>query len=316
MSSETENYMAETSIGVDPRQSFDGSSRTLGSSRYSPRRSESSFEENYIRVTEFEENSPHDSTPVRPMIRIAPLSETDSCHDWDDVDEKSNGNFDESCKVVRCIGSEELIPKVYVESYGSSPDTKIRVPSAAVFHDDHRESPLEYTSPESKEMNEHNKVVQEPLKEDREMETPLKEDETGKLPLKEQLEPKDSTEDDYVLTSPQNFKLPKSRSCNEGIHATWLDKLEQNTPPNGDESYYTGRPPVLPIKSCTFNYGVDIEKGTVDQNSNEPEKKMLIEEEDTSITNSLTSTTKAPTEGQDDKQVDDTHVSLFMFNTN
>ncbi|KAI3704520.1 hypothetical protein L1987_74742 [Smallanthus sonchifolius] len=311
ISSETENYMAETSIVVDPRQSFDGSIRTLGSSRYSPRRSESSFEENYIRVTEFEENSLADSTPVRPMIRIAQSSESDSCHDWDDIDEKSTGNFQELCKVVRCIGSEDSVPRAYVESYCSSPDTKIRVSAEVVFHDDQSENPLELTSLEStleEETNAHNKVVQLPLKEDEEVETPLKEDEAGKPPLKELLESNGSNEDDYVLGFPQSFKLPKSRSCNEGIHATWLNKLEYNTPPNGDENYYTGRPLSFPIKSCTFNYGVEFEKGTVDHNSNEPENKILTEE-DTSITNSSISATKEPTEAPNDKQADDTQIT-------
>ncbi|XP_076909195.1 kinesin-like protein KIN-7E isoform X2 [Bidens hawaiensis] len=292
---ESDNYMAETSTVVDPRRSFDGSIRTLGSSRYSPRRSESSFEENYIHVTEFEENSPPDSTPIRPMIRIAPPSETDSCHDWDDVDEKSNGNYEESCKVVRCIGSDKLVPKAYVESCCSSPDIKIRVASEPMFQDDHNMSP---ESCVEEELNEHNKVVQLPLKKDTETKTetdtpfkedePLKEDETVKSPSKE---------DDYELAIPQNFKLRKSRSYNEGIHATWLNKLELNTPPNGDENCYTGQPLVFPIKSCTFNYGVESEKGTVGNNSNdnEPEKKILIEEE--------------PTEAQNDKQVDhDTQI--------
>ncbi|KAJ0770861.1 putative plus-end-directed kinesin ATPase [Helianthus annuus] len=284
---EAESYMPETSIVVDPRQSFDGSVRTLGSSRYSPRRSESSFEENYIPVTEFEENenSPTDSTPIRPMIRIAQSSEeTDSCHDWNDVDEKSNGSFQELCKVVRCIESEEITPKAYVRSYCSSPDTKIRVSSETVCRDDHGASPLEDMSPEScvdEEMNADNKVVLT-------VETPLKEDETGIPPLKEQLELNGSIEDDYVLGFPQSFKLPKSRSCNDGIHATWLNKLEHNTPPNGDES--------LPIKSCTFNYGVEFEKGIVDHNRNEPEKKLLKEE---------------PSEAQDDKQVDDTQITTM-----
>ena len=50
-----ETYMIpETSIMVDPRHSFDGSIRTIGSSRHCPRHIKSSFEENYIRVTEFE----------------------------------------------------------------------------------------------------------------------------------------------------------------------------------------------------------------------------------------------------------------------
>ncbi|KAK9071435.1 hypothetical protein SSX86_010005 [Deinandra increscens subsp. villosa] len=313
MSSEAEIYMPETSIVLDPRQSFDGSIRTLGSSRYSPRRSESSFEENYIRVTEFEENSPPDSTPVRPMLRIAPSSETDSCHDWDDVDEKSNGNFEELCKVVRCIESEELNPKAYVESYCSSPDTKIRVSSEAVFNDVHSENPVESMSPDTnidEETNAHDKMVQLPLKEDKEVETPLKEDETVKSPVKEQVESNVSHEDDYILGFPQSFKLPKSRSCNEGIHATWLNKLEHSTPPNGDENYYTGRPLGVPIKSCTFNYGVQFEKGNVDHNSNEQEK-ISIEEDDTSITSSLISATKEPTKAHDDKQVSDTQITTM-----
>ncbi|KAI7756797.1 hypothetical protein M8C21_014468, partial [Ambrosia artemisiifolia] len=289
MISETENYMPETSIVVDPRQSFDGSVRTLGSSRYSPRRSESSFEENYIPVTEFEENSPTDSTPIRPMLRIAQSSETDSCHDWNDVEEKSNGSSHELCKVVRCIESEDATPKAYVQSYRSSPDTKIRISSETVSRDDHNGSPLEHMSPEScvdEELNEHNKVVPLPLKEAQEVETPLKEDESGnKPPLNEQLELNGSIEDDYVLVVPQSFKLPKSRSCNDGIHATLLNKLEHDsTPQNGGTPH-----------SCTFNYGVELEKGTIDHNSEEPEKKTLIEEE--------------PVEAQDDKQVDDNQIT-------
>ncbi|KAL8240523.1 hypothetical protein R6Q59_013878 [Mikania micrantha] len=313
MHPEAENYLPETSIVLDTRQSFDGSIRTLGSSRYSPRRSESSFEENYIQVTEFEENSLPDSTPVRPMLRIAQSSETDSCHDWDDADEKSNGNFQEICKVVQCIDSDESIPKAYVESHCLSPDTKIRVSSEAMIHDDRRENGIEFMSPESNvdETNVHDKVVQLPSKEDMEMETPLKEDEKRKPPLKDNLELNGSNEDNYALASLQSFKLPKSRSFNEGIHATWLNKLEHNTPPNGDENYYTGRPLGFPIKSCTFNYGVEFEKGTVDNDCNEPENKISIGEVDTSVMNSLLSETKELTMAQDFKNVDDAQVTTM-----
>lgn len=283
-SPEPEIFMPDASIVLDPRISFDGSIRTLGSSRYSPRRSESSFEGSYIRVTEFEENSQPESTPIRPMIRVALSSETDSCHDWDDVDAKSNGTSHELCKVVRCIESEESTPKEFVESYCSSPDTKIRVSSPVAFHDERVE--------------------------DRELELSLKEDETVQPSLKEdrQLESNPSNEDDYILEFPQSFKLPKSRSCNEGLRASWLNKLENyNTPPNGYESYYTGRPLGVPIKSCTFNYGVEFEK------SNEEEKKISVEEEDKKIVNSIISATKEP--ARDDKQVEDTQVSLYFYNT-
>lgn len=313
ISSEAENYMPETSIVVDPRQSFDGSIRTLGSSHYSPRRSESSCEENYIQVADFEVNSHPDGTPIRPMIRVTELSETDSCHDWDDVDEKSNGTSHELCKVVRCIESEDLISKVYVESYCSSPDTKIRVPSHAVFHEDRIEnedmiSPkMEYMSPKS---NRDRKITS--IKEDGEVELSLEEDEIGQPQEDRKSESKSPNKNDYLLEFPQSFKLPKSRSCNEGIHATWLDKLENNTPPNGYEQCYTGRPLAFPIKSCTFNNGVEFEKGTtIDHNGDGAEKKISIEEEDSSIISSLTSATKEPTaEAQDDKQFEDTQVSL------
>lgn len=324
--SEAEKYMPETSIVVDPRQSFDGSIRTLASSRYSPRRSESSFEENYIRITEFEENSLPDSTPLRPMIRIAQSSETDSCHDWDDVDEKSNGTSQELCKVVRCIELEEIIPKAYVESYCLSPDAKIKVSSQAVFHVDHSENSLEYTSPlsnDDKETNAHkqkedrNMETETPLKEDREGETPLKEDESheaGKPLLKvdRQLEYNLSVEDDYQLGLSQSFKLPKSRSCNEGVCATWLNKLENdNTPPSGYENYYTGRPLGFPIKSCTFNCGVEFEKGTIDHGISQAEKKTPVEEEDKPITNSSISATKERDVSEDDKQIEDCQVTTM-----
>lgn len=307
ISPEPENYLPETSIVEDLRHSFDGSIRTLASSRYSPRRSESSFEENYIRVTEYD-NISLSSTPLRPMIRIAQLSECGSCHEWDDVDEKSNGTSQELCKEVRCIETEELTPKVYVQSYCSSPDANIRISSQAGFHDDESENQDvtstkgEYMPPKSNEngeMKEHNRMAQPPLKEDREVETPLKED--------RQSESSPLDKDTHPGEFPQNFKIPKSRSWNESIHFTWLKKLENNnTPPNGYEKYYTGRP-----QGSTFTYGVEFEKGshsskgTIDLNSNEAEKKISSDEEDSSIS----SATKEPAETQHDKQVEDTQIT-------
>nr|GEX26212.1 kinesin-like protein KIN-7G [Tanacetum cinerariifolium] len=313
---EPDTYMPETSIVVDPRHSFDGSVRTLGSSRYSPRRSESSFDENYVRVTEYEETSLPDSTPVRPMIRIAQSSDTDSCHDWDDdVDEKSNGTSHELCKVVRCIEAEDLIPKAYVdESYCSSPDTKIRVPSQAVFHndddnhgddDDHSENP--------EVLNSKGEYMPQPKM----VEAPLKEDESRKPPLKEETklesvsDNKDYLHEEFI----ESFKLPKSRSCNEGIYATWLNKLE-NTPPNGYDTYYTGRPLGFPTKGCTFNYGVEFEKGphspqgSINHNCNEAEK-ISTAEEDTSVKRSSISATKEPAKAQHDNQLEDTKIATM-----
>lgn len=306
ISPEPEHYLPETSIVEDLRHSFDGSIRTLASSRYSPRRSESSFEENYVRVTEFDNISLSNSTPLRPMIRIAQLSECGSCHEWDDdVDEKSNGTSPELCKVVRCIETEELTPKVYVQSYCSSPDAEIRISSQAVFHDDASENQDvtstkgEYMSPNS---NENGEMKEHKLEEDREVETQLKED--------KQLESSPLDKDNHPAEFPQSFKLPKSRSWSESIHFTWLNKLENNTPPNGYEKYYTGRPQSLPLKSSTFTYGVEFEKGshsskgTVDLNSNDVEK-ISSDEEDSSIT----SATKEPAETQHDEQVQDTQIT-------
>ncbi|XP_071735307.1 kinesin-like protein KIN-7F [Rutidosis leptorrhynchoides] len=313
ISSEADNYIPETSIMINNRQSFDGSVRTLGSSLYSPRRSESSYEENYIRVADLEVNSVPDSTPIRPMIRVAPSSDTDSCHDWDDVDEKSNGGSSNDstpnglCKVVRCIESDELVPKAYIESYSSLPDTKIRVFSQAVFHDDHIEnrdtvsSKIECVLPES---NGDREIT--PLTEDKEVKSSLKVAET--VQAQEDKQSNTPTADDYLLEFRQRFKLPKSRSCNEGMHATYFNKLENSTPPNGYEQYYTGRPLGLPTTSCTFNYGVEFEKGTIDQNDIEAETKTSIEEKDSSAIDSVISKPKEPAKTEDDNQDEDTQI--------
>ncbi|XP_024980055.1 kinesin-like protein KIN-7G [Cynara cardunculus var. scolymus] len=313
ISPEPENYLPETSIVEDLRHSFDGSVRTLASSRYSPRRSESSFEENYIRVTEFDDTSPSNNTPLRP-IRIAQLSECGSCHEWDEVDEKSNRTSQELCKEVCCIETEELTPKIYVQSYCLSPDANIRISSQAMFHDDESEThdvtstKGEYMSPKSNEngeMKEHNRVAQPPLKEDREVETSLKED--------GQLESSPLDKDNHLAEFPQSFKLPKSRSWSEGRHFTWLNKVENNTPPNGYEKYYTGRAQSFSIKSSTLSYGVASEKGshssmgTTDLNSNEAEKKISSDEEDSSIT----SATKEPAETRHDEEVEDTQITTM-----
>ncbi|XP_023764838.1 kinesin-like protein KIN-7G [Lactuca sativa] len=294
---EVETYMMpETSIVVDPRHSFDGSIRTLGSSRYSPRRSESSFEENYIRVTEFEP----DHTPIRPMIRIA-QSETESCLDWDEVDDKSNATPQVLCKVVRCIEREDSIQNV--DSYCSSPDVKIRIPNHETFHDDQSEieshevisSKPEYMSPNSNA----DRITQSPLNEDIEMESPLnegneeKEEKEGEAILKEDGElqsyPRDN--DDYQEEFMQRFKLPKSRSWNEGNTNT-----NTNTPPNCYEHGF-------PMKNRTFNHGVESEKGSVSSKRtiNEEEKK-IGDEDDLSFR----SATKGPDETQHHEKVEDT----------
>ncbi|KAI3519178.1 hypothetical protein L1887_08205 [Cichorium endivia] len=278
----------ETSIVMDPRHSFDGSIRTLGSSRYSPRRSESSFEENYIRVTEFEP----DSTPLRPMVRIA-QSETESCNDWDEVDDKSYGTTPQVlCKVVRCIETDDSIRNV--ESYCSSPDIKIRVPFEIQSENENHE-------PGSSNNSNDDVITQSPLNEEIEIETPPKEEkkvDVVKEDEKLQLYP--CEKDDYSEEGMKSFKLPKSRSWNEG-----------NTPPNGYEKYYTGRPLDFSMKSSTFNnHGVESEKESrsshvnFDHDINEEEKK-IDDEDDVS----LTSTIKEHEEIHRDEKVENSEVA-------
>ncbi|KAL4577700.1 hypothetical protein LXL04_013811 [Taraxacum kok-saghyz] len=280
MTPDVETYMIpETSTVVDTRHSFDGSIRTVGSSRYSPRRSESSFEENYIRVTEFEVEPQPDHTPLRPMVRIA-QSETESCLDWDEVDDKSNATPQVLCKVVRCIETDDSVHNA--ESYCSSPDVKARVPNQQMFHDDQSENENDNEVASSKPEYMSSRITQSP-NEETETETRLNEEKKVKkteAPVTD--EGLQSFPHDKEEVS-QSFKLQKSRSWNEG-----------NTPPNGYEKYYTGRPVGFPTKPSTFNNGVESENGSVSSKRNIKEEKKNGDEDDLSFT----SATKEPNETQ------------------
>ncbi|CAN4078777.1 unnamed protein product [Withania somnifera] len=104
------------SIDADIRTCSDGHSR-------------SSFEDQIIRVPEFEENFLHNSPSPRLLAGSSNYSESDSCERWDEIEKQSNGTAEDLFKEVYCIETEESTMKGKQESDFPSPEESCKFPA-------------------------------------------------------------------------------------------------------------------------------------------------------------------------------------------
>ncbi|XP_019177469.1 PREDICTED: kinesin-like protein KIN-7F isoform X3 [Ipomoea nil] len=82
------------SMDADVRTCSDGHSR-------------SSSDEQFIRVSSFEEDFLHNNSSQRVIVSSSTYSETDSCQGWDDLEKQSDRISEDLCKEVRCIDIED-----------------------------------------------------------------------------------------------------------------------------------------------------------------------------------------------------------------
>lgn len=203
--------------------------RTFDRSPYSYGQSESSSEDHYVQLPEFEENFRKNNRPPQYAVSTSIVNPSSSIHSWDEIEEQTDEITEVLCRDVRCIET--------VESNKSSPPENISGNENGIDHE----------------------FVSKPIKEGREFSymLPL----IDPSPEKPSLWPLNS----YRCSS-ESFKLTKSRSCNAGFMMTpsssWVDKVDgfENTPSNWFKKEFIGRPEVVQTKPCELTYAGGVAK--------------------------------------------------------
>lgn len=210
---------------ADPR-SLDAAVRTIDSYQYSYGHSESSSDDHCIPLPDFEETFMQNDTSPRLLVPTSKFIRSNSAQSWDEIEEQTNGTSDDLCKEVRCIEIEESRTNHNSESSRSSPEDNTEI-SELLMHGHEDKTGQEFVSM--------------PVKEDREVRymAPLI------VPSPEKSSPWALAK--YTCSS-QSLKLTKSRSCNASLLTSpstpRFDEVGnyENTPPNGLEKEFTGRP--------------------------------------------------------------------------
>uniref|UniRef100_A0A5B7AP28 Kinesin-like protein n=1 Tax=Davidia involucrata TaxID=16924 RepID=A0A5B7AP28_DAVIN len=241
-SPESGNTIPERSALADPH-SLDAHIRTFDTSQYSDGHSRSSSDEHYLQLPEFEENFLHNDTS--PQLSVSTnFVRSDSGQGWEEIEEQSNRTSEDLCKEVRCIETEDSNTTRYVESNPLSSKENAGVSTLKVVGDGDRTD---------------QELVPHPLKGDRELSCihpPFV------VLSPEKPSPWLLTEDTF---SSRGLKLTRSRSCKasllNSLSPLWFDKVEknENTPANGFEKDFIGRPEGFSRKLSALNYGADVE---------------------------------------------------------
>ncbi|KAG5530263.1 hypothetical protein RHGRI_030584 [Rhododendron griersonianum] len=242
-SPECENPILSTSPVADPR-SLDAAVRTIDSYQYSYGHSESSSDDHCIPLPDFEETFMQNDTSPRLLVPTSKFIRSNSAQSWDEIEEQTNGTSDDLCKEVRCIEIEESRTNHNSESSRSSPEDNTEI-SELLMHGHEDKTGQEFVSM--------------PVKEDREVRymAPLI------VPSPEKSFPWALAK--YTCSS-QSLKLTKSRSCNASLLTSpstpRFDEVGnyENTPPNGLEKEFTGRPENIRRKLSELSYCDDVER--------------------------------------------------------
>lgn len=241
----------ENPISGSPHSSvpntYDIGVRTFNRSPYSYEQSESSSDDHYIQLPEFELNfRKHNQIPVATSI----VNQSGSIHSWDEIEEHPIEISEDLCKDVRCI-----------ETVGSN-----------------KSPPHEKISQNGKEID--YSFLSNPVKEERGISyiSPITESSLEK--------PSPWPIDPYSSSS-ESIKLTKSKSCKGGFTMTpcslLVDKVDENTPPSCFEKDFIGRPQLVQTKPCELTYAGDVEKLSrkCSQSSVEISAHIELEEVDT-----------------------------------
>uniref|UniRef100_A0A5B7ANT8 Kinesin-like protein n=1 Tax=Davidia involucrata TaxID=16924 RepID=A0A5B7ANT8_DAVIN len=223
-SPESENTVTERSALADS-PSLDVHIRTFDTSQHSDGHYGSSCDEYFLQLPEFEENFLHNGTSPQLLISTDSVR-SDSGQGWEEIEGKTNRTSEDLCKVVRCIETEDSNTTRHVESNPPSPQELVSHPSK-------EDRELSFIHPPF--------VVLSP----------------------EKPSPWPRTEDTF---NSRSLKLTKSRSCKSSLmislSSPWFDKVEKNknTPANGFEKDFIGRPDGFPRKLSALNYGADVQR--------------------------------------------------------
>lgn len=228
---------------ADP-QSLDVGVRTVDSYQYSYGRSESSSDDHCVQLPDFEETFMQNDTSTQPLVTNSKFVRSNSEQSWDEIDEQTNGTSEDLCKEVRCIEIEESSTNQNSESCRSSPKENTEI--SELLMDGHGDK----TGQE---------FIPKPLEEDRELRY-----------MPPRIVPSPENPSPWPLASytcsSQSIKLTKSRSCKASLvtspSSPWFDEVgnNENTPSNGMEKEFTGRPECIRRKLFELNYGADAER--------------------------------------------------------
>jgi len=230
--------------------------RSFDASQYSDGHSISS-DENYFQLPDLEK-----SLPVRissPALSIESLDGTRNDLDQRSVKEQHEDNLEESCRVVRCIESEDIITNththsnpadiskhLYTDSVASSPTV-----SGLTEVDNRDKENLDLWSAGLKDNKEINSL-----------------EERFVLPSLEKISPSLTQSGS---SSSKTVKLTRSISCKATLmrdtSSDWFDQMIQNTPRIGIEKDFTGRPEVHQ-KTFTLNDNANAERLSWDDHDN------------------------------------------------
>ncbi|XP_059623526.1 kinesin-like protein KIN-7F [Cornus florida] len=269
--------------------------RAFDTSKYSGEHSRTSSDDHCLQLPDHEQNFLHSDTSTRPLTGSSDFTGNDSPHRWGKVEENINGDAEDICKEVRCIEIGVSNTTRNVESKRLAPEDDAGNSASMVVGNGNRNQEL--MSPDS------------PLpKEDRE-ESRLHPSFVVPSPEKPSswLQRSDTFESRSLLT--------KSRSCRASlmidVSSPWFKRLEENenTPANGLEIDFIGRPEGFQRKASALNYGADVKASqssvgttTTADELQAQNGKNSTDENSTSINTSVAET-KEIAEDQHDKQV-------------
>ncbi|PSS29916.1 Kinesin-like protein [Actinidia chinensis var. chinensis] len=299
-SPECENPKSGTSPLVADPHSLDVGVISFDRYLYSDGHSQSSSDDHYIQLPDFEQDFQQNDTSLQLLVNTSKFITSNSVRSWGGIEEKTNGTSEDLCKEVRCIETEE------------STSTDQHSISNRSFAEENAEI-SELTMDGNGDIA-GQEYVSLSLKEDREL---------SYVPLFVAPPEKPSA---WPLTkcmqSTQNLKLTKSRSCKASLTTSpssqWFENVEnnENTPPNGSEKDFPGRPEGIRRKLNEFNHGADVERllrkdsqssmGSAAAIELEAEnEKTLTDDNITKRTNARVSELEDKAELQEEKPADD-----------
>ncbi|GFY87980.1 ATP binding microtubule motor family protein [Actinidia rufa] len=296
-SPECENPKSGTSPLVANPHSLDVGVISFDRYLYSDGHSQSSSDDHYIQLPDFEQDFQQNDTSLQLLVNTSKFITSNSVRSWGGIEEKTNGTSEDLCKEVRCIETEESSTDQHSISNRSSAEENAEI--------------LELTMDGNGDIT-GQEYVSLSLKEDREL---------SYVPLFVAPPEKPSA---WPLTKcmQSSQKLTKSRSCKASLTTSpssqWFENIEnnENTPPNGSEKDFPGRPEGIRRKLNELNHGADVERllrkdsqssvGSAAAIELEAEnEKTLTDDNITKRTNACVSELEDKAELQEEKPADD-----------
>ncbi|KAF8364837.1 hypothetical protein HHK36_033184 [Tetracentron sinense] len=261
---EDEYTISELSVAADPHY-LDVGVRTLNTSQHSDRLSGSNSNEHCLQLPEnSEDHFPSDGIYPRLSIGSSQFVGPDPCQGWEENSQGNGEDFEDQCREVRCIEIEESGTNRNVESksllfkenegilasvVARNEKAGDQVLESSLLKGERELSPIHanftYGALEQK--------IQDVQKTIDCLVNPYPDEPSSRPPAAD-------------ISSSRSLKLIRSRSCRATVmtssSSSRSEKAEQNenTPPNGNEKDFLGRPEGFQRKLSALNYVADIGK--------------------------------------------------------